>query len=349
MSPLRYTFRELLNFFFSFQDRYKTIKDLAPVIGKSERAIRGWLNGETVPRDPEVIINIANAFSLNAQQTDLLLFAANEKWITYGTPVEVLQGINPFSYRDIYFETHRFSKPPAIDTLESSWKLIFSDDFTSNYRRWGIGFKDDGVCRIRRSMKDGAYHLRLTNYFHDTVILGGDSSCFAPRCYLFSVEAQVTHWKDRHDGLAVLFEELSDSRFALMRVREQTRQVSVVKVNDYGVTGDGFDGQEIYFQKREAPTLRPGQMNRYCIVATEEHHYFYVNNYCIGEAIIPRHSLARLDVGIVATAWSRVTCRFQRFRVYAPMTVEQELLAINEFAMEDDGTLAAPDEASCPA
>ncbi len=331
MTKLQYTFAELLRVFFAVQSRYENVKDLAVAINKSERTVRGWMTGQYAPRDRATVIRIAQVLSLTPQQTDLLLYAANESWIAYGTPVDVLRSIDLFRYReypsrlalDVTDKT-----APDIATLETSWALVFADDFTINYQSWGIGVKDDGVCRIRRSMRNGVYTLRLVNRLHDTVFMGGDSSCFAPHTYLLSVHARLVEWQDNDDGPLLVFEEISDNCSAFMRIREQSRQASVVQTRD-----DGRNGFIIYLNRVPAPAIRPGEANKLSIVAVASHHWFYVNNSPVGHAIIPRLPRSRLDVGVAAGLMRRVTCQFSAFRVYAANDGRDYLTKLNHFGI----------------
>lgn len=118
--------------------------------------------------------------------------------------------------------------PPSTAEAERDWAIIFSESFQNNIRNWGFGYKDDGVSRIERTMQEGQYVLEAHNRFHDTILMGGDSSCFAPPIYYLTAEAQLARGNTEDDGYALVFEEIGDNCLAMFRIRDRSRLASVI-------------------------------------------------------------------------------------------------------------------------
>jgi hypothetical protein len=156
--------------------------------------------------------------------------------------------------------------------------------------------------------------LTLTNHFHEDVFLGGDSAIFAPPVYYVSVYAQLVQGATAADGYSLLFEEISDECQAMVRVRERGRKVSVVQAVP------GRPEFQVYLNKVAAPSLQPGQANKIAIVAVEQDHWFYLNDACVGHAVIARQPWARLDVGVVAGVGQQVIAHFQKLRLLVKPT-----------------------------
>ena len=145
--------------------------------------------------------------------------------------------------------------------------------------------------------------------------MGGDSNCFAPDIYYLSVQARMVQGNTEDDGYGLMFEEISDECYALLRVREQVRQVSVVQ------TFTGGDHAQVYLRRKPAPVIRVGAVNKVAVLAINADHWFYLNDTLVGHCSLPRLPYSRLDVGIIAGAGQAVICQFQDFRVYAPPSI----------------------------
>jgi transcriptional regulator with XRE-family HTH domain len=313
---LNYTFAELLTVYFHLHQDLETRKtqtELAAAIGVSRRTLAGWFAGDYLPRTPDLVERLANALCLTAFQADLLFFAVNPAWVKYGTPAAVLAQAEVIRYREQEDEPRPL--PLAVPTLaqiEATWRPHFRDDFTSNYQRWGVGHKHNGICRIERAMANGRYGLTLHNEYHEDVFMGGDSNCFAPPIYYLSVQAQLVQGGHEADGYGLLFEAINDECYAFFRVRESMRRVSVVQ------TRNGGDDANVYLRQLPVPALQPGQPNKLAILALHDEHWFYVNDQLVGHQVLPRLMVARLDVGVAAGVGQRVLCEFGDFRVVVP-------------------------------
>lgn len=319
----KYTFAELLNIFFHLRqdpEAKKTQNDLAREIGIAVRTINHWFQGTYLPRNPTHVERLARGLGLSCFQADMMLYSINPEWVRYGTPPEVLGAAEVVRYReeDIPYQTNGEQLVPSIAQIENDWSLVFADKFESNHQHWGIGHKNDGTGAIQRCMSDGRYILSLKSHFHGGVFMGGDSHCFAPDVYYFSVYAQLIERATDNDGYLAIFEELSDGCHAIFRVREPQMQASVVQ------TLNGGESFTVYIRRHQAPSIRPGEMNKLAILAIHQDHWFYINNYLIGQCTIPRLSRSRLDVGVVADSEQPVVCHFRDFRVYVPATPQRD-------------------------
>lgn len=312
-----YTFADLLHIYFALRldhQRIRTYDDLAHALGVSRRTVSGWFASDYTPRTPDIVARLAQVLSLSQLQADLLFYAVNPMWVRYGTPEQVLQTMELVRYNEqvLSSPTATSARPPAIREVEHGWSSVFEDHFAQNAHRWGLGVKDDGVCRIERSIADGQLTLRLQNYFHDTAFLGADSACFAPPIYYLTVHAQVFDAHDDDDGVALIFEEISDNCLAMFRIRTRLQQASVMQ------TFDGTTHFHIYLNRVPVPSLRAGTPNKLAILAIHTDHWFYVNDLLVGQCSIPRFPRARLDVGVAAGVQQRITACFRDFRVRVP-------------------------------
>ncbi len=312
-----YTFAELLTYFFYLHqdlDNRKTQEELAKALGVNRRTITNWFSGNYIPRTPDAIERIAKALSLTAFQADLLFYSINPAWVKYGTPANILESAEVIRYRET--EDGKTKKiveaTPSPTQIEKEWHLTFEDRFTGNHQRWGTGVKENGICRLERRFSQGGYELTLHNLYHEDVFMGGDSNCFALEIYYLTVQAKMLEGNTDDDGYGLMFEEINDECYALMRVREQARQVSVVQ------TINGGDNAQIYLRRKPTPSLRPQESNKLAILAVDKEHWFYVNDALVSHHSIPRLSRSRLDVGIIAGSRQTVVCRFGDFRVYQP-------------------------------
>lgn len=315
MSP--YTFAELLTCFYHLHqdlENRKTQTELAALLHVNRRTITNWFNGNYVPRQPEVVEALARALSLTAFQADLLFYAVDPTWVKYGTPAAVLEAAEIVRYREeaIAYPRELLEPMPSLTQIEREWRLVFHDKFTSNYRRWGVGVKENGICRLERRMREGCYELALDNQYHEDVFMGGDSNCFAPDIYYLTVQGQMSQGNTADDGYGVMFEEISDECFALFRVREQQRQVSVIQ------TFTGGDHAQVYLRRKPTPAIKVGEMNKLGILAIHVEHWFSLNDTWVGHCLLPRLPYSRLDVSIIAGSHQIVACQFQDLRVYAP-------------------------------
>lgn len=130
--------------------------------------------------------------------------------------------------------------------------------------------------------------------------------------YYLTVQAQLVQGSTEADGYGLLFEEINDECYALLRIREKQGKASVVQ------TLNGGDQSTIYLNRAPVPILRPQVANKVAMLAIHADHWFYVNDVLIGSYTIPRLPYARLDVGIIAGLQQQVICDFADFRVYAP-------------------------------
>jgi len=314
---LSYTFAELLNIFFHLQqdlEGKKTQEDLANELKVGRRTVARWFAGDYTPHSPEVVERLARVLCLTAFQVDLLLYSVNPAWVRYGTPRSVLEAAEVVRYREeeIAYEGELLQPVPSILQIEREWQVVFRDAFETNYQRWGTGIKNNGMCHLERSIRDQSYVLSLQNQYHEDVFMGGDSNCFAPDIYYLTVKARMSQGNTEADGYGLMFEEMSDECYAIMRIRESLHKVSVVQ------TFNGGDKYNIYLRRGLAPSLRVKDVNQLAILAIHNDFWFYINDALIGQHTIPRLPYSRLDVGIVASSQQHVICHFQDFRVYVP-------------------------------
>lgn len=313
---INYTFAELLTVYFHLHQDLETRKnqsELAAAIGVSRRTLAGWFAGDYLPRTPKLIERLATALSLTAFQTDLLCYAVNRAWVKYGTPESLLAQAEVIRYREQDDDVQPIPRTtPSITQIEATWRPHFVENFSSNYQRWGVGCKDNGICRLERAMVDGRYRLTVQNDYHEDVFMGGDSNCLAPPLYYLTVHAQMTNGNDDADGYGLMFEAINDECYAFFRVRESMRRISVVQ------TRNGGDNATVYLRQLPVLSLQAGKWNKLAILALHDEHWFYINDRLVGNQVLPRLSVARLDVGIAAGAGQEVTCEFQKFRVVVP-------------------------------
>lgn len=316
----RYTFAELLTVFFHLHQDLETRKTqagLAAALGVSRRTLSGWFVGDYLPRTAEVVLRLAQALCLTAFQTDLLLYAVDPAWVRYGTPAAVLEAAEILRYReeDAAVGEGRTDAFPALAQIEQEWPVVFADRFESNYRRWGVGTKENGMGRLERSIRNGQYELSLQNQYHEDIFMGGDSACFAPDLYCLTVQARLIQGATDDDGYGLMFESLGDECYGFLRVREQSRRASVIQ------TFNGGDQATVFLRRAPAPALRPGEWNRLVILALFDEHWFYVNGALTGHKVLPRLPYARLDVGIVAAPGQHVIGHFCDFTVRTPTKI----------------------------
>ncbi len=278
----------------------------------------GWFAGDYAPRSPDLVEGVARFLGLTAFQVDLLLYAIEPAWVRYGTPSAILEAAEIIRYReeDIAYAGQTVKTIPSVVQIEREWSLILEDTFETNYRRWGVGTKSNNFCRVERTIRDNRYVLALENQYHEDVFMGGDSSCLAPKIYYVTVMAEMVQGSTEADGYALLFEEISDDCNAMFRLREKLRKASVVQ------SFDGFAEYKVYLKRVSAPSVNPKGSNKLSILAIHDDHWFYVNDALVGQHVIPRLSLARVDVGIIAGAQQQVICHFQNFRVYVPQAAK---------------------------
>lgn len=313
----RYTFAELLTVFFHLHqdlENRKTQAGLATAVEVSRRTLSGWFAGDYLPRTPDVVSRLAHALCLTTFQTDLLLYAVDPAWVRYGTPAAVLEAAEIPRYReeDVEGDAAGIKAIPSITQIEQEWPVVFADRFESNYRRWGVGIKENGMGRLERSLRNGRYELSLQNQYHEDVFMGGDSACFAPDLYYLTAHARLVQGATDDDGYGLMFETLGDECYGFLRIREQSRRASVIQ------TFNGGDQATVFLRRVPAPALRPGDWNRLAILALFDEHWFYINGSLTGHKVIPRLPYARLDVGLVAAPGQLVICSFRDFSVRAP-------------------------------
>ena len=264
-------------------------------------------------------------------------------WVRYDTPPEMLRAAEILRYREVDVTEERTvpDTAPSVNQIQQQWPVIFSDRFESNYRRWGLGVKENAMGRIERALRNGVYELSLQNHYHEDVFMGGDSACLAPGVYYLSVEAQLIQGENENDGYGLMFEEISDECYGFLRIRERQRRASVIQ------TFTGGDQATVFLRRAPALALQPGAWNRLGILALFDEHWFYANDALIGHTIIPRLSLARLDVGIVASPGQRVICRFRDFCVRSPVESRRDLQG--NLRGQENSPLPGGQEQSAPA
>ena len=319
MPMLRYTFADLLHVFFALRlpsNEIRTYEQLATALQVSRRAVAGWFAADYTPRSPDIIVRLGEVLDLIPLETDLLLYAVNPKWVRFGTPVKVLAAYEIVRYREhlVPAVVPVERTPPSIAELEHTWTVVFEDTFADNYRQWGLGVKDDGLCVIERSIVERHLILTLHNRFSGIAFLGADSSCFAPPTYYMTVKAQLVEAQTEDDGYAFIFEEISDNCHAVFRIRERLQQVSVVQ------TFDGTTGFDIHINRVPAPSICVGAINKLAVLAIDDQHWFYINDALIATCAIARFPCSRLDLGVAAGRNQIATCSFQHFCVRVPPT-----------------------------
>ncbi len=287
---------------------------LAKRLGVSVPTMNNWMKGRYAPRDPAHLDALCYELDLSAFEADVLYYAINPDWIKFNTPLEVLEHYEVNRYREQFMpvipSTH---EAPVLHQIEESWKTVFNDTFEGNSNHWGLGHRDDGVCRVERSIANGCYTLTLHNRFHWNVNIGGDSHCFAPPDYCVSVEARrLSGNNDEEDGFGLIFEEISDSSHGLFRIRDAGPEISIF------VTRNGGDHYNIYLDRVECAAIRPRQSNKLAILAIQDQHWFYVNNVLVFQGSIPRIPYTRLDLGIVSGGTETVVCEYKNFSVRVP-------------------------------
>lgn len=310
-----YTFADLLNIFFRLQRddiKYKTHDDLAKELKIGRRTIAGWFAGDYTPRSPDVIERIARVLCLTAFQADLLFYSVNPGWIKYGTPRNLLETAEIVRYREENIVQLQLEAVPSIAQIEREWSLVVVDQFERNHKRWGVGTKENGICQVERRLGDKRYTLTLQNQYHEDVFMGGDSSVLAPAIYYMTVMARMIQGDTDNDGYGIMFEEIGDECYAFFRIREKHRRISVIQ------TFTGGDQAKVYLRQLPAPSIRVKETNKVAILAIQQDHWFYINDVLVGQCVIPRLSIARLDVGIIAGYQQKVVCAFQDFRIYVP-------------------------------
>lgn len=313
---MKHTFAELLRVFVALRqvgDDRLTQGDLAHIVGVTKATINNWMKGKYAPRFPEQINKLAQFLELTAFEYDVLAYAVNPAWVKYETPSEIIKNFEINRYRE------RFTpiiipddEPPTIDDIEQHWSIAFKDMFEHNANHWGLGWRDDGVCRVERSIANGCYHLRLENRFHWTTILGGDSMCFAPPVYYVSCDMKCIASGCLEDGYALIFEEVNDSCHTIFRVRDQIQEVSIFRAEA------GGDQSTDYLSKTYHAAIRKGQSNKLAIFTNHEQHWFYINNHIIFSTLIPRIAHSRIDVGINSDLMQPVICEYRNFIVRVP-------------------------------
>ncbi|MBX3012402.1 MAG: helix-turn-helix transcriptional regulator [Caldilineaceae bacterium] len=312
-----YTFAELLTCFYHLHqdlENRKTQAELAGLLGINRRTLTNWFSGNYVPRQPAVVETLARVLSLTAFQADLLLYSVDPTWVKYGTPATVLAAAEIVRYREeaVASLPERLNPLPSLSQIEHEWRVVFQDTFVSNYHRWGVGVKENGICRLERRIRDGYYELSLENQYHEDVFMGGDSNCFAPDIYYLTLKARLIQGESDDDGYGIMFEEINDECYALLRIRERQRQVSVVQ------TFTGGDHAQVYLRRKPAPAIQRGTVNKVGILALHAEHWFYINDTWVGHCVLPRLPYSRLDVSIIAGSRQTVVCHFQDLRLYAP-------------------------------
>lgn len=310
-----YTFSELLNVFLYVQRGAETTQEsLAAEIGVSKTTIGNWITGKYGPRNRELVEKLANALSLTDLQADLLYYSVSPDWVKYGTPRRVLESMDLFRRieRPVADLPNRtLSSPPRPDEIRGTWTLHFSDDFESNYQRWGVGVKSTNLAVIKRKMIGGRYRLTVRNNFHETVFYGGDSPCFSPGAYFCSVDAQMLT-SGANDGYGVFFEEISDDSHVIFRIRDAEQLVSIISI-DYPRAD-----WAIHVNRLAIPFLRPGRTNTLGVLANGNRHWFFVNDQLVSQLTLSRLPRARIDIGVISDTAHVTTCEFSHFRVWVP-------------------------------
>jgi hypothetical protein len=316
-----YTFNELLTIFFQLykplsrpDNRVYNQSDLAQDLGIALPTLTNWFSGKYLPRSKAHVLGIARELDLPSHLADLLLFTVNEAWITYQTPRATLE-----SYRLMRYEEHRLpttpldpSGVPALAAMEHTWPIYFRDQFVDNGHHWGLGIRDDGIFRLRREIKEGAYHLTAESAFHGLVMGGGDSPCFAPDTYYCTVWAERRSGETLDDGYCLIFEELCDNSHAVFRLRDAISVVAVLS------TRNGGDQMTIHVDRTSAPATIPNGRNKLGIVAQHTNHWFFINDTLVAQATIPRIAGSRLDIGVASYGTQPVACVFTDFCVRIP-------------------------------
>ena len=317
----RHSFAELLQVFWVLRlEPELNQADLAQKIGVSLPTLSNWFTGKYKPRRTEDVDTLARVLRLSAFEADLLLYAINPKWVKYQTPLHILDQFE-------FIKTWEKLMPQApfipcervpIEQMETHWPLFFEDRFESNGNHWGLGWRDDGVCRVERSIANGCYTLTLHNRFYWNIYLGGDSHCFAPPVYYMSVEVQRLSGNNaEEDGFGLIFEEICDGSHGLFRIRDAVPAISIF------LTRNGGDHCDIYLDRTSCAAVRVRQTNKLAILAINNHHWFYVNNVLVFDAEIPRIPHTRLDVGIFSGSTVPVTCEYRNFVVRVPTPIAQ--------------------------
>lgn len=314
---MAHTFGELLRVYVALRqvgDDSLNQSDLAQAVGVTKTTINNWMKGKYTPRSPDQISTLAKLLELSEFEHDALAYAVNPAWVEHKTPIAMLENFALNRYRErIMPIIIPDDDPPSIAEMEEDWRIAFKDTFENNTNHWGLGWRDDGVCRVERSIANGCYTLKLENRFYNNVNLGGDSACIAPPVYYASIEAQrIGHGNEDEDGYALIFEEVNDSCHAIFRIRDGTQKFSVFRPEL------GGDRCITYHDATFHCAIRKHQNNKLAIVANAERHWFYVNDVFVAYAIIPRIQHSRLDVGIVCYASPLVLCEYRNFIVRVP-------------------------------
>jgi transcriptional regulator with XRE-family HTH domain len=313
----RHSFAELVRVFFALRqvgDEEMTQSQLARAIGVSGPTLNNWFTGKYLPRSPDTLDALALALKLTAFEADVLFHSVNPKWVKFGTPAEALERYEINRYRERFLPPPEIGEePPLIAEIERDWHVAFKDSFTGNGNHWGLGTRNDGVCMVERSIAAGCYTLRLNNWCHWNVTVGGDSHCFAPPIYYLSVEARrLTGGKDEEDGYAVIFEEINDGCHNVFRIRDAVQCFSLYRAQS------GGDQVTTHIDRTFHPVIRPRQTNTLALLASHEQHWFYINNVLVFSTRLGRIADTRLDVGIISGSAAPVVCEYRNFVVRVP-------------------------------
>ncbi|MCA0351355.1 MAG: helix-turn-helix domain-containing protein [Chloroflexi bacterium] len=311
----RHSFAELLRAFFILHgDETLTQARLAEQVGVSLTTMNNWFTGKFRPRYIRQIEKIAAELYLTAFEADVLFYCINPAWVRYQTPVSAIQ---EFELNKVWEHVVPSAavKARSIDLrrIKATWQPYFYDDFVQNGHHWGLGWRDDGVCRLEREFVDQTYQLTAYSHFHTNVYLGGDSPCFTPEHYYVSLIAErLTPANNEEDGYCIFFEELCDLSHGMFRIRDDVGMFSICE------TRNGGDHWAVYYDRSFHPAIKIRQPNTLSMVVLGQEHHFFVNDQLVWRGQIPRLSHSRIDVGIVTGGKLPVQCRFREFKVLVP-------------------------------
>lgn len=317
MHSPNYTFADLLHIFFALRsnpDRIRTYDDLAQATGISRRSLAHWFAGDYAPRTPEPVERLGDMLGLTGFQIDLMLYAINPRWSRYNTPADQLQTVEVIRRVEQRLPDPSISPNdlPSPSQIESTWPILFRDNFESNAHHWGLGSKDDDSGRVERSISNQCLELRLSNRFVSEMFIGADSQCFTPDRYYCSVYGRFVSEAGPDDGLALVFEEISDACHGLIRIRDRSGEFSVIQ----GFHGGDF--WKIYLQRRPMHGYRTGQFNKIALLVEHQQHSLFINDYHQASWELPRLPASRIDLGIIAGGQQQAEVHFKDFWVRVP-------------------------------
>ena len=310
-SHTNFTFDDLLRVYFAlYADRSQL--QIASDIGVSPQTLNNWLNGKSKPQSKTEVIGVCRVLGISALEADLLLYAAHPSWSNSGTPIEVLKNTTLLRYME--YDTYT----PAINAttlspqqIEMWWKLIHTDTFATNSGRWGLGVKTLDNWSVKRDLVNNTLQIGVTNWHHESMMVSGDSSIFAPKQFYFCFETEKIDGSDE-DGPLLIFDEICDLYMGFVRLRLKDQQVSVAK------TKLGSAGFDVFVNRHNCDYIKSIK-NKLGLLCFNSDFYIYINDHYITNFYCKQLDISRIDVGVIHGVGSHTAkFSFSNLRLYVP-------------------------------